>query len=201
MARPAPPPRLPLRRQWTRRTSLTVRILAVNIIALGLMAGSLFYIDSYRKQLLGERFQLARSEAQIAAAGIAASAPGERRKLIGEIGADQHLRLRLYDPQGKLLHDSFAISGPAYAFTDPAADPWYLKIARGLDRSMNWVLGSADAGNLVVSAPAAAAIGQSGTINLTTTGVLAAGTKYLGSVAYGGAVGLPNPTIVRVDTP
>jgi hypothetical protein len=26
-------------------------------------------------------------------------------------------------------------------------------------------------------------------------------TKYLGSVAYGGVAGLPNPTIVRVDTP
>ncbi|MBA4161713.1 MAG: sensor histidine kinase, partial [Novosphingobium sp.] len=59
MADPLPPPRL-TRRQWTRRTSLTVRILAVNIIALGLMAGSLFYIDSYRKGLLAERFQLAK---------------------------------------------------------------------------------------------------------------------------------------------
>jgi two-component system sensor histidine kinase ChvG len=148
MAEPAQPqripPRFPLRRQWTRRTSLTVRILAVNIIALGLMAGSLFYIDSYRKQLLGERFQLARSEAQIAAAGIAASTPRERRALIGNIGADQHLRLRLYDPQGKLVHDSFAITGPAYAFADPGADPFFLKTARVLDRSMNWILGSAE---------------------------------------------------------
>ena len=33
------------RSAWRRRTSLTVRILAVNIIALGLMAGSLFYLD------------------------------------------------------------------------------------------------------------------------------------------------------------
>lgn len=36
--------------------------------------------------------------------------------------------------------------------------------------------------------------------HLTFTG-LATGTKYLGSVAYGGVAGLPNPTIVRVDTP
>lgn len=142
MAEPELTPARRARRQWTRRTSLTVRILAVNIIALGLMAGSLFYIDSYRKQLLGERFQLARSEAQIAAAGIAASTPGERRELIGRIGMDQRLRLRLYDPAGRLQHDSFAISGPSYVFTDPADDPWYLKTARVLDRSMNWVLGT-----------------------------------------------------------
>ena len=38
--------------RWPWRTSLTARILAVNIIALALLAGSLFYIDSYRKELL-----------------------------------------------------------------------------------------------------------------------------------------------------
>jgi hypothetical protein len=63
-----------------------------------------------------------------------------------------------------------------------------------------WVLGSADAGNMVVSAPSAATLGASDTIFLSFTG-LAPATKYLGSVAYGGVAGLPNPTIVRVDTP
>jgi hypothetical protein len=37
-------------------------------------------------------------------------------------------------------------------------------------------------------------------VTLTFTG-LAPATKYLGSVAYGGTAGMPNPTIVRVDTP
>jgi len=64
----------------------------------------------------------------------------------------------------------------------------------------SWVLGSTDAGNMVVSAPASATLGSTGTISLTFSG-LAAATKYLGSVAYGGIAGLPNPTIVRVDTP
>ncbi len=63
-----------------------------------------------------------------------------------------------------------------------------------------WVLGSADAGNMTVSAPATATLGASGTISLDFTG-LGAATKYLGSVAYGGSTDLPNPTIVRVDTP
>ncbi|MCI0549988.1 MAG: S8 family serine peptidase [Anaerolineae bacterium] len=61
-----------------------------------------------------------------------------------------------------------------------------------------WVLGSTAAGNMTVSAPASATIGTSGTINLTFSG-LVSGTKYLGSVAYSGVAGLPNPTIVRVD--
>jgi hypothetical protein len=63
-----------------------------------------------------------------------------------------------------------------------------------------WLLGSVSAGNMTVTAPAAATIGTTGTISLSFSG-LAAGTKYLGSVAYSGVAGLPNPTIVRVDTP
>jgi subtilisin family serine protease len=63
-----------------------------------------------------------------------------------------------------------------------------------------WVLGTASAGNMAVTAPAAATLGTSGTIGLTFTG-LAPATKYLGSIAYTGTAGLPNPTIVRVDTP
>lgn len=63
-----------------------------------------------------------------------------------------------------------------------------------------WLLGSAAAGNMTVSAPASATIGSTGAINLTFSG-LSAGTKYLGSVVYGGAAGMPNPTIVRVDVP
>jgi hypothetical protein len=62
----------------------------------------------------------------------------------------------------------------------------------------SWLLGSAAAGNMAVSAPTTATLGASGTINLTFSG-LTAGTKYLGSVAYSGSAGLPNPTIVRVD--
>jgi len=61
-----------------------------------------------------------------------------------------------------------------------------------------WVLGSTAAGNMTVSAPASATLGTTSAINLTFGG-LTAGTKYLGSVAYGGAAGMPNPTIVRVD--
>jgi hypothetical protein len=63
-----------------------------------------------------------------------------------------------------------------------------------------WLLSSASAGNMTISAPGTATIGSSGAISLTFSG-LAAGTKYLGSVVYGGASGMPNPTIVRVDMP
>jgi subtilisin family serine protease len=63
-----------------------------------------------------------------------------------------------------------------------------------------WLLGTTAAGNMAVSAPGTAVLGATGNIQLTFSG-LAAATKYLGSVAYSGATGMPNPTIVRVDTP
>ena len=63
-----------------------------------------------------------------------------------------------------------------------------------------WVLGDTAAGNMAVIAPPSAVIGASADISLAFSG-LAGGTKYLGSVAYSGVAGLPDPTIVRVDTP
>ena len=62
----------------------------------------------------------------------------------------------------------------------------------------SWLLGTADAGNMIVAAPATATTRERGTINLTFTG-LTPGNRYLGSVAYEGVAGLPSPTIVRVD--
>jgi subtilisin family serine protease len=61
-----------------------------------------------------------------------------------------------------------------------------------------WLLDGADAGNMTVSAPAAATVAGTGTIALGFSG-LTAGAKYLGAVAYGGASGMPNPTIVTVN--
>ncbi len=142
MAEPPPPPVRQRRLYWTRRTSLTARILAVNIIALGLMAGSLFYLDSYRRQLVAERFKLASAEAEIAAAGLAQTPPRSRAALLARIGTDQHLRLRVYGADGALALDSFKVAGPSFIFADPQADPWYLNAARVLDRSMNWTLGT-----------------------------------------------------------
>jgi len=51
---------------------------------------------------------------------------------------------------------------------------------------------------MAISAPTTATLGTTGTISLSFSG-LAPGTKYLGSVAYSGVAGMPNPTIVRVD--
>ena len=127
---------------WTRGFSLTARILFVNVIALALMAGSLFYLDSYRKQLLEERFKLARSEAEIAADGLIEASSAQRKALLVRIGNEQHLRLRLFGVDGQLVLDSFAIGGPAFALVDPDTEVWYQHAARLLDRGVDFVVGA-----------------------------------------------------------
>ena len=130
------------RRWWPGRPSLTIRILAVNIIALGLMAASLFYIDSYRKQLLAERFNLAQSEAEITADALAA-APGKQRvNLLTSIGTERQLRLRVYNAKGKMTADSFDIAGPSFTLADPADETWYQGAGRAIDRGMDFLLGA-----------------------------------------------------------
>ena len=128
--------------KWPWRTSLTARILAVNIIALALLAGSLFYIDSYRKELLAERFILATAEAQIAAEALAGSRPEDVSERLVRIGAGQNLRLRLYDPEGKLLVDTFELGEPAFRFVDPDQESRLQAAGRLLDQGMDFVLGA-----------------------------------------------------------
>jgi two-component system, OmpR family, sensor histidine kinase ChvG len=128
--------------RWPWRASLTVRILAVNIIALALLAGSLFYIDSYRKELLAERFLLANAEAQIAAEALGGRPPREVRERLVRIGTGQSLRLRLYDAKGTLVADTFDLGEPAFRFIDPAGEPWLQDAARLLDQGMDFVLGT-----------------------------------------------------------
>jgi hypothetical protein len=75
-----------------------------------------------------------------------------------------------------------------YATTGPSAD----------FTLFSWLLGTTGAGNMTVAAPGSATLGATGAIGLTFSG-LTPGVKYLGSVAYSGTAGMPNPTIVRVD--
>ncbi len=131
------------RLRWSLGVSLTSRILAVNIIALGLLAGSLFYLDSYRNRLFAERYLLARSEAEIAASALAVSNRAQRRALIERVGTAQRLRLRLFGRDGSLIADSFTLADPAFSFADPAGEPWYQHAARSLDRGMDVLLGAA----------------------------------------------------------
>lgn len=124
------------------QTSLTARILAVNLIPLLILAGSLFFLDSYRRQLLSERFNLARIEAQITAEALAGASRERQEALLIQIGKEQRMRLRMYDAEGQLWADSFALAEPSFQFVDPVAAPWEDDFARGLDRVVDFLVGA-----------------------------------------------------------
>ena len=121
---------------------------------------------------------------------------------------DDDLDLCVFNAAGDLVGTSgSATSAEEVNLLDPAAGTYRVVVqgwgTDGPDAQytlFSWVLGTAAAGNMAVTAPASATLGATGTIGLTFTG-LSPATKYLGSVAYAGIAGLPNPTIVRVDTP
>ncbi len=122
--------------------SLTGRILAVNLIPLMLLAGALLFLDSYRRQLLSERYNLARIEAQITAEALAGASRARQEALLIQIGKEQRMRLRMYDTEGNLWADSFALAEPSFEFGDPVAAPWRQDLARGMDRTVDFLVGA-----------------------------------------------------------
>ncbi|KAJ8135509.1 hypothetical protein OY671_011278, partial [Metschnikowia pulcherrima] len=105
-------------------------------------AGSFFYLDSYRTQLLKERFKSARAEAEIVADAVEPVASPDRRMSIARIGSEQRSRLRLYGADNASVADSFASAGPSFVSIDPETEPWYQKAARSLDRGVDLVVGA-----------------------------------------------------------
>ncbi|WP_240654855.1 ATP-binding protein [Croceicoccus ponticola] len=137
-----PLPDAPDRLFWTRRFSLTTRILAVNVLIVGLVLGGLFFLDTYRKQLIAERFKLARSEVEIIANALAEAPSSEHAALLARIGSEQQLRLRTFDARGMLQTDSFVVGEPAFHFIDPETETWVQDFARWMDRSVDFLVGA-----------------------------------------------------------
>ena len=128
--------------RWSRRFSLTTRILAVNLLPLALLGGGIFYLDSYRKQLLSERYKLARIEAQITAEALAGATRERQEAVLTQIGKEQRMRLRMFDAEGQLWADSFALDEPAFAFDRIGDETFGESFARWLDRVVNTIVGA-----------------------------------------------------------
>ena len=127
---------------WSRRLSLTSRILMVNVLPLVLLGGGVIYLDVYRKQLLEERFKLALVEAQIIAEALAGASDARQAALLIQLGKEQKLRLRLYDNKGKMEADSFSLAPPSYTLADPRSQADGQQFARMLDEWSDWLVGA-----------------------------------------------------------
>ncbi|CAA9485661.1 MAG: Sensor histidine kinase ChvG [uncultured Sphingomonadaceae bacterium] len=130
-----------LRLRWSGRWTLSRRILAFNILALALLAGGFFYLDSYRARLIDQRTRQVVDQAQLIAAGADAAPRAGRAAFLRRLGAITKLRLRVYEG-GALRFDSWRGAEPTYRLRDPASQPWQRSAARTLDRATNFIVGA-----------------------------------------------------------
>ncbi|GGB63821.1 sensor histidine kinase [Blastomonas aquatica] len=129
------PPALSLR--WTRRVSLTWRILAVNIFAIAMLGGGLLYLDSYREQIIQERLDQERQSIWLLAHALERLDQPDRIAMMIAVSRRYASRVRLYDSTGTLQMDSFVLAPPTYALRDPANEPWQRHAARLLDQGFD----------------------------------------------------------------
>ncbi len=131
-----------LRPSWSRRLSLRQRILAVNIFAVAILAGSLFYLDGFRSRLTQARVEQSQSEAVMIAHMLAALPPRAHQPLLVRLGADSGTRLRVYRRDGGKSADSWRNARPTYELRNPADEPWYRGVARALDNGFDAIVGA-----------------------------------------------------------
>ena len=131
-----------LRLKWSGRWTLAHRILALNLLTLLLVALSTLYLDVFRNRLSKERTQQTRLETQTAAVALAHLPRSQWPALLASISRSASDRFRLYGPDGRLLIDSWTITGPTYELRDPQAQKWTKDVARALDRGFNVLVGA-----------------------------------------------------------
>ena len=132
-----------------RRTSLTTRILAVNIFALAMLAGGFFYLDSYRSQLIDARLEETSTQVRLIAEAYAVTPTAGRPALLAKFGMLTETRLRLYRYPTQIVggtalppFDSWSVSGATYQLRDPSQEDWQKRVARFLDRTVDIIVGA-----------------------------------------------------------
>ena len=127
---------------WSGRWTLGYRILALNLLTVALVALSTLYLDVFRNRLSKERTQQTRIETQTAAAALTQVSRDKWPSVLAEVSRATHDRMRLYDPDGRLLIDSWTVTGPTYELQDPSTQKWTKDVARALDRGFNVLVGA-----------------------------------------------------------
>lgn len=133
-------PRRAGRRAWSTRISLTRRILAVNIIALALLAGGFFYLDSYRARIIDERINRISREITLMAAALGTAPATRQNAMIARFAGLTGYRVRLFGPDGKPVQDSVQLGVPDNHLVDPASEPLNMRLARMLDEVVDSIV-------------------------------------------------------------
>ena len=104
-------------------SSLTRRILAINVLALGIVVVGMLYLDTYRRGLIDAKAAALRTQGEIIAGAlgesvITSAAEGVHyidaeaaRQMLRRLVIPTKTRARLFDAQGELLADSRRLAG------------------------------------------------------------------------------------------
>lgn len=111
------------RRLWIP-SKLTLRVLAINMLALMVLVGGVLYLGRYEERLIQAEFASLRSEALIFAGALAEAAvvagpddllafdPEQARRMVRRVYETTDTRTLLFDQDGLLLADSRYLVGP-----------------------------------------------------------------------------------------
>jgi len=128
--------------RWSGRVSLTPRILAVNIIALALLAGGFFYLDSYRSRIVDYRTAQASREARLIAEALNAAGTDRRDAVALGLARDTGARIRIFDLDGRQVTDTRALGLRNFQLIDPDRQDQGQRIGRFLDAMIDTVVGA-----------------------------------------------------------
>ena len=116
-------PRLTIRH---RVSPLTLRILAINVVALALLGGGFFYLGEYQQNLVATQIAGLETQGQIFAAALGegaldsrldgapqALAPNRAREMMRRLVEPTHIRAQLFDTQGAEIADSRSLGVPS----------------------------------------------------------------------------------------
>jgi two-component system sensor histidine kinase ChvG len=117
-----------------------VNILTILILALGVLS-----LDAFRNSLTRERMSRAEREAETSAVAARALAPNERATALARIGQATQSRIRVFAPDGRLVSDSWSLTGPTYELRDPGTEGWAEDAARLIDLGFDMLVGAGGA--------------------------------------------------------
>ena len=127
--------------RWSGGWMLLHRILAVNVFALAILAGSIFYLDGFRSRLTANAIANAETQAEIVSDSLSLAEPGERSALLHRLGEHSKTRIRTYRRDGARTMDSWEGAKPNYVLRDPKLENWRKDVARLMDNAFDAIVG------------------------------------------------------------
>jgi len=139
-------------RRWPI-SPLTRRILAVNVLALALLAGGFLYLGKYQASLVGQQIESLKTQGEVFAAALGEGAvwdsdegeillPDLARMTMRRIVEPTRTRARLFDIKGDIIADSRVLRGPgdSVQVLELPAPKTAGPIMRFADRVYDWLV-------------------------------------------------------------